>query len=50
VPSGDVPLSAPTLPNVSPPQSGSSLPNVELPNTGVPPVDDVTGGLQDALP
>jgi hypothetical protein len=44
----------PQLPKLSPQQDGGALPGVEVPQTGVSPVDDVTGdvtdGLQNALP
>jgi RNA polymerase sigma factor (sigma-70 family) len=53
-PSIDVPLPVPQLPKLSPQQDGGALPGVEVPQTGVPPVDDVTGdvtdGLQNTLP
>jgi len=44
-------MSLPELPQVTPPQeSGRMLPQAELPQTGVQPVDEVTGGLENALP
>jgi len=47
-------LPVPELPKVSPQQDGGTLPGVEVPQTGVPPVDGVTGdvsdGLQNTLP
>jgi len=42
---------APALPEIQlPPAPRVALPPVELPKTGVPAVDDVTGGLQNVLP
>jgi RNA polymerase sigma factor (sigma-70 family) len=49
-PSG-IELSLSELPRVAPPQeSGRMLPEVQLPQTGVQVIDEVAGGLQDALP
>ena len=33
-----------------PPGGGRLLPHVELPQTGVPPIDQVAGELESALP
>jgi RNA polymerase sigma factor (sigma-70 family) len=53
-PSVNVPLPVPQVPKVSPQQDSGSLPGVQVPQTGVPPVDGVTGdvtdGLQNTLP
>jgi RNA polymerase sigma factor (sigma-70 family) len=50
-PPTEIELSVPDLPNLTQPQEqGGVLPEVQVPETGVPAVDGVTDGLQDALP
>jgi hypothetical protein len=44
-------MSLPELPQVTSPQeSGRLLPHVELPQTGVQAIDQVAGGIENALP
>jgi RNA polymerase sigma factor (sigma-70 family) len=40
-------LQAPEIPPPITPREGTTLPEVQVPETGVPPVDDVTGGVED---
>jgi RNA polymerase sigma factor (sigma-70 family) len=45
-PTGGIELQAPELPTVTP-REGSTIPEVQVPETGVPPVDGATGGVED---
>jgi RNA polymerase sigma factor (sigma-70 family) len=45
-PTGGIELQAPELPTVTP-REETTLPEVQVPETGVPPVDEVTGDVED---
>ena len=45
-PAGGIELQAPELPTVTP-REGTTIPEVQVPETGVPPVDGVTGQVEE---